>query len=220
MTENDSTSSGQHYELDPRSLPSQTPPTPPPAVHRQPAPASWAPVRAPAYQPPIPPPAEPPGPRPSTVTAAGISILGTVILALIGGTMLLIPENAANQNDNTFMGISGGLHLVIALGFIGVSLGVFQGRNGGRITAFVLYGFAMLFNGCLGSLLLLATKPDDPMPWQGITFTVIMLLLMFADVVVIILLALTPSNRWFRAMSRARKLEALRHRSARSGGIR
>jgi len=150
---------------------------------------------------------EPPGQRPPVVTAAGITILGTVVLALVGGAMLLIPDSTVDDSDRTFMAISGGVHLAIAVGFIAVALGVLQGRNGGRITAFVIYGIAILINGCLGFLLLLMTgTEEETLPWQGITFTVIMLLLMIADVVVIVLLALTPASRWFRAMSQARRL--------------
>ncbi|HIW61999.1 MAG TPA: hypothetical protein H9881_06045 [Candidatus Stackebrandtia excrementipullorum] len=158
----------------------------------------------------MPAPPAPPGERPASAGAAGALILTAVGLALTAGAMLLIPEASRHLDDSSRFGMAvfGVANIITALGFIALALGVLRGRNGARITSFVVFGFAMLFNLCLGGIML-AVGDAQELPWQAVTFTVAQFALLFIDLAVIITLCMGDSSRWFTAMSRARRAGAL-----------
>lgn len=197
--------SGPEYEIIP-TTPQVTPPNQP---HTG-IPYSATPV-SPNYQAPrppyTPPPPEPPGERPGSATAAGILIMATVGFALIAGASIIIPERSGTVSDDARVGmvIFGTLNIVTAGGFIALALGVLRGRNGARITAFVVYGTALAFNGCMGSIILAVSQYEE-LPWQAVTFVVVQFVLLIADIGVIVLLAQRESSQWFRAMSQARRM--------------
>lgn len=190
------------------TYPSQGPPNSPQRPYSGP-PYSAVPV-SPGYQASPTPQLGPPGERPAAATAAGIVIMVTVAMALVAGACVLIPEPSMRLSEDERIGmfVFGTLNLVTAFGFIALALGVLRGRNGARITAFVVYSAAILLNGCVGGLILVV-EMNQELPWQAITFTIMQVTLMFSDVIVIVLLAQGNVSRWFRAMGQARRLGTL-----------
>jgi hypothetical protein len=181
----------------------------------------------------VPPIAAPtPRPRPNTVTVAGMLLYGlaglTVINAIISIATLSTTLDAAKDAYSgvangdaaiTAARIAGIAGIVIALIFaalwVVLAVGNLRGRNGLRITTFVIAGLAVLCYGCSSAsagfqnrltdantdeqLKAAAQKMQDSIPsWitaWSITVAVVSLL---ASATVIILLALPASNQFFR----------------------
>lgn len=177
-------------------------------------------------------PAPAPRRRPVTVTVAGLLLLLTAVLAvvyLIANIAVVSDLDAAYKEafagteaeDTTgfvtAFSIGGGVgYLLVALTLAILTAFLFQGRNGARITTWVVGGLGV----CCGGLALASATlsnvglPDDPnMPsqeeindilaahlpgWYGPVILVANIVGVLAVAVALILLALPPSNAFFR----------------------
>jgi len=138
--------------------------------------------------------------RPTTVKAGIGCFLANIVLGVISLLLLLtdldgfradLAEASATQltadDVNAVVGITIGVTLLILAAFAAVLWFAWQGRNWARIVLWVLGGINVLF-GLLGA--------------AGLTFlSTIGLLLLIAGIV---LLALKPSNEWYRAEGQRR----------------
>ncbi|HZE38017.1 MAG TPA: hypothetical protein VE172_04320 [Stackebrandtia sp.] len=188
----------------------------------------------PAYSPPPfagPPPAQDPGPRPGAVTAAGMLMVGTTVLfVLLAGIGLFAGLKSISEDEKTCSGdyynscddvtagkvtliIMAAVFILAAMGIIALALGVLRGRNGARITAYVVYGLFGVYALCGlgGSLLVLigsssASSSSDAstMGMGGGIALIAMLVLLIILGSTIVLLSLKPVNTWFRETQRAR----------------
>ena len=139
--------------------------------------------------------------RPTTVKAGIGAFVANVLLGLIGLLLMLTDIDgykddvaAASATELTedqlsaAVGVGIGVTLLILVAFAVVLWFAWQGRNWARIVLWVLGGISVLF-GLLGA--------------AGLTFlSAIGLLLTIAGIV---LLALKPSNEWYRAEGLRRK---------------
>ncbi|GAA4912760.1 hypothetical protein LX16_2341 [Stackebrandtia albiflava] len=186
----------------------------PPGQH----PASGVPVSPyaqPAYTSPAYPPGYAPAPpvvteRPTVVTAAGIAILVTVALSLFTVALAFTSIPMMNDEDRGIALWVGVVFLITGIGFVALALGVLRGRQGVRITAIVVYALFLMMNICVSFVLGVALSETEGEPWQAVTATVLVFLLCVIDILIIVLLSLTPANRWFSALSAARRAGTLR----------
>ncbi|WP_415645929.1 hypothetical protein, partial [Stackebrandtia soli] len=136
---------------------------------------------------------------------AGLLMVFTVALALFSGGMILTDLGELDAEARGTLITLSIFCLTIALSFIAATLGVLRGRNAARIASFVMYGIFLAFNGCAGSIVGIYVTADADAPWQAHTFTFLMVALFVVDIVIIILLALGETARWFHAMTAARR---------------
>lgn len=153
--------------------------------------------------------------RPASVSAAAAAIVFSVALALFAAvfgaasysTWLEAEDGPATSGETAVLFLMfGGPSLLLAAGFVVLALTVLRGYNAARITAFIAYGVALACNGCSG-MVFLGDSMDTVAEAvsYSVTAAVALTLLMIVDIVVIVLLALPASGRWFHAMTRARR---------------
>lgn len=163
---------------------------------------------------------QPPGERPQVVTTSAMMIMGTIGLALVSGiiSFIAMSDMSSSMSDQYGVDTSGTtsavavitaiFYLIFAGGFTALALGILRGRNGARITAFVLYGLAMACwgFGLIGQLGASASSyyPD----WYSPVSIIISLIMLGLSIGVVVTLAMGASKDWFNA-----------HKAARMAGI-
>ena len=152
---------------------------------------------------------QPPGERPQVVTVAAMLIMATIGLSFINGVLLFIAMSSGPAGTSSGMSIfTAIIYIAVAGGFTALALGVLRGRNGARITAFVLYGIflacwglGLIANGALaGSASTAGIYPD----WYMTLNIIMSILLIGCGIGIIVTLAMGPSKDWFNAHKAAR----------------
>lgn len=150
---------------------------------------------------------QPPGERPQIVTVAAMLVMATIGLAFLSGVLSIIVLSDVPGSSATSM-ISAVFYIILAGGFTALALGILRGRNGARITAFVLYGIFLACSGfgLIGNAALMGgTSAYNILPGWYTTLTLIFNVLQVgACIGIIVCLAMGPAKDWFNAHKAAR----------------
>jgi len=151
----------------------------------------------------------PPGERPQLVTVAGFLILGMVAMMFATGVLGMV----AIRSELSFAGVNavqGFIYILMAAGYTALSIGVQRGREGARITAFVLFGLGLL---CSPFSIISNTSETVALvyePWYPSVGTILSVVNILLIIATIIMLANRESASWFKANSAARKAGVIR----------
>ncbi|ADD44937.1 hypothetical protein [Stackebrandtia nassauensis] len=151
-----------------------------------------------------------PGPRPQVVTIAAMLIVLTVLanvgLGLVAGFGMIAPEEVTGQEVDKGGAITMGIvSILVGLAFIWCALGVLRGRSGARTATFILYGISSCCGGVL-TIGAIGVVVEGTKATEGSDiFAIIIGAAFLVYLLVIVLLATPPSNRWFRHTAMARR---------------
>lgn len=166
----------------------------------------WGYPAAPGQQQPV----LPPTPRPTTVTAGIGAFVLTVLLGLVSQVVTFanwdayldeaaassgVDEASVREFAEVGAVIGAVIGIVVLVGYLVLLWFAWRGRNWARITLWVFAGISLLFGG-LG-LLLGGTV-------GGAGMAVLSVLSLLLQAVGVVLLALRPSNEWYRAEGQRR----------------
>lgn len=153
-------------------------------------------------------------PRPTTVTAAAALIFASVALGLIQVIVTFASRNiiedmvrhqVPNSNGmdphtavNVQLATSGGCGVIISILFAVLGVLILKGNNPARITVWVLGGLSLLCLGVGAIANVLSSSMQFAPGWYHAYAIVAAVLGLGINIAIIVLLALRPSNDYFR----------------------
>jgi len=150
---------------------------------------------------------QPPGERPQIVTIAAMLVMATVALSFLTGVLSFVAMGEMVGSVPAVSIFTAIIYVLVAGGFTALSLGLLRGRNGARVTAFVLYGiflacwgFGLISNAAVSSGSAIGLYPD----WYMTLNLIFLVLQMGCGIAIIVTLAMGPSKDWFNAHKAAR----------------
>ncbi|GIG69831.1 hypothetical protein [Phytomonospora endophytica] len=149
---------------------------------------------------------QPPGERPQIVTVAAMLVMATVAFSFLAGVLGIIVTSGYAVSGSYSM-ITAVIYIIVAGGFTALALGILRGRNGARITAFVLYGIflACWGFGLIGNAALSSADTYNLLPGWYTTLSLIFNVVQIGcGIGIIVTLAMGPSKDWFNAHKAAR----------------